>query len=368
MSDKLRWIFVDDMAPEAQAYAAQLSAGDTPIQVDVMAPLEAKEQLLTGRMTPRGVLMDVDLSGAQGEHGSGPGIAQDIRVKQRAGEIKEFPVVRFAGRAPVLKNVQGDSTSDDLFDIKIPKEDLAQQGAGSIRSALEGLCSVYEELGRSRSDDVVVPELVGLPRDEWSQLGHSGFEDRMLSSLHVATHVAARIFLQTFLTRSGLLIDERMLSVRLGVDVKKSGEHWNGLLEILGYRYTGVGGTFFSRWWARGLDEWWFKNFPDSGPLSSISADERVRLLNEKLGGHLVPLVMSHGSAGARPWRLCSLCLEESPPRFLPIDPSESVRLTPDVDLPPWVDPLYASFGEAIRVKDFRLNRADIERLKRKHR
>ena len=104
--------------------------------------------------------------------------------------------------------------------------------------------------------------------------------------------------------------------------------------------------------------------------LASLTIPERHELLcnHFRLNG-LLPLTMPKGSAGDRPWRLCTLSLEENEPRYVPIDPSVAVRLTPRTDQPPWTDPQYAALGSAMRaVDDLRLNRSDIDRLRRKYR
>ncbi|TCF96437.1 hypothetical protein BZM26_37695 [Paraburkholderia strydomiana] len=114
------WILVDDAVSEAKSFAdALLVKGG--IQVEVLSPEDGRISLLSGARHPAGVLIDVDLSSISGETGTGPGIAQDIRVKQKSGAIPEYPVVRFAALAPVQRNVRGDPTSDDLFDVKIQK-------------------------------------------------------------------------------------------------------------------------------------------------------------------------------------------------------------------------------------------------------
>ena len=77
---------------------------------------------------------------------------------------------------------------------------------------------------------------------------------------------------------------------------------------------------------------------------------------------------MPKWSPGDRPWRLCTLRLEEPQPQYVPIDPSVAVRVTPRTDQPPWTDPQYAALGSAVRAADdLRLNQSDIDRLKRKY-
>lgn len=370
MRPKDRWIFVDDQHDAAQSFADALSQHGQ-LEVLVVDPADAKKRLLTARESPAGVLMDVDLSNSPGEHGTGPGIAQDIRVKQRAGEIDEYPVVRFAGLEPIRKSIQGDPASDDLFDLKIPKENLREDGASRIVELLHGVSMVYHTLGSSGdAAEESFLTLVGLTCEDWERLGHPAFSDRLLSAMQIATHVAAGVFIRSFLLPSGLLIDERLLAVRLGVNYEASKAPWARLVASLPFAYTGTGSDAFKRWWSKGLDDWWFSLTGEDEPLSALSATRRVELLNGQAScKDLIPLSMPHGSAGTKPWRQCSLSAEEAPPRFLPIDPAESIRLTGRVDLPPWVDPAYAALGPALQARnDFRRNRSDLVRLTRKYR
>jgi hypothetical protein len=365
----MSWIFVDDYRDEAIAYASALGREPNPVQVDVLLPDEAKDRLLNQKSATDGVLMDVDLSNTEGERGSGPGLAQHIRVKQRAREIPEYPIVRFSRRDKVKKNVQGDPTSDDLFDLKIQKEEVPNNRA-SVQRRLAGIASVYAGLAAKSSPTAeAVEPLLGVTREQVDRWSHAGFNDRLLSALQVATHVAASAFMRGFLSPTGLLLGEEVLSFRLGVDANASGEAWIALRDRLPFRYSGLAKAEFTRWWARGLDDWWYSIAGDEPPLSTLPIIRRVEVLKAKTEvDGLAQLVMPAGSAGDKPWRACALTLEEDPLSFVPVDPGESVRLTPRDDLPAWVDPLYAALAPALRVKDdFRLNRADLQRLRHKY-
>src|SRR5262245_34052873 len=119
MASGAKWLFVDDQHAEAKTLVGLLSRDRAGISVEVMPPSQAKEMLLGKGYYPRGVLMDIDLSGDPAQRGSGAGFAQDVRVRQKARELPEFPVIRLAGRTPVKKHVAGDPTSDDLFDLRV---------------------------------------------------------------------------------------------------------------------------------------------------------------------------------------------------------------------------------------------------------
>jgi hypothetical protein len=365
------WAFVEDQPDEAKSFADQLGTGQPAIAVEVLSPSKAREDLLTGKVVPLGVLMDIDLSAAVGEHGTGLGIAQDIRGKQKAREIVDYPIVRFARPEPVARIVGGDPSSDDLFDLRISKNELVAYYA-SVQRRLNGVKRVYDQVASFISlDDQALDALLGLTpqqREEWS---HPALHTRLADGRQTTVHVAVGSFMRGLLLSQGLLVDETLLAIRLGLDREGSGGAWTRLLEELtSFKFNGTAHEEFERWWARGLEDWWL-GISEGNSLASLTILQRHELLcnHFRLNG-LRPLTMPEGSAGDRPWRLCTLNLEADQPQHVPIDPSASVRLTPRVDQPPWVDPQYAALGSALRAEndDRRLNRSDLDRLRRKYR
>ncbi len=370
MPSELRWAFVEDQTDEAESFRKRLEAGEGAIAVSVLGPVAGREDLLTGKIVPVGLLMDVDLSLATGEHGTGLGIAQDIRGKQKAREIADYPIVRFARPEPVAKIIIGDPSSDDLFDLRIQKHEVVSD-CGAVQRRLNGAKRVYEQLaGLASVDEEALTVLLGLnaqQREEWS---HPALHTRLADGSQFAVHVAAGTFMRGFLNSPGLLIDEVLLAVRLGLDREASGGAWRELLEKLtDFKFSGTAHEEFERWWARGLEDWWL-GFSGGNSLASLTIRERHEMLcnHLRLNG-LQPLTMPSGSAGDRPWRLCILSLEADEPQYVPVDPSTSVRLTPRTDQPLWTDPQYAALGPAVKaIDDKRLNRSDLDRLRRKYR
>jgi hypothetical protein len=365
------WAFVEDQPDEAKSFAEQLGTGQRAIAVEVIGPLKAREDLFTGKIVPLGVLMDVDLSAVAGEHGTGLGIAQDIRGKQKAREIADYPIIRLAGPKPVERIVGGDPSSDDLFDLRISKNELVRD-CPSVQLRLTGVKRVYDQLlGFASLDDQAFGTLLGLTpqqREEWS---HPALHSRLADGHRTTAHVASGTFMRGLILSAGLLIDETLLAVRLGLDRQGSGEAWSQLRKRMqDFKFKGAAHGEFERWWARGLEDWWL-GISGGNSLASLTVSQRHELLcnHFRLNG-LLPLTMPKGSAGERPWRLCTLNLEGDEPQYVPIDPSESVRVTPRVDQPPWVDPQYAALGSALRAEndDRRLNRTDLDRLRRKYR
>ncbi len=361
-----RWLFVDDQPDAAASFADALSTPATELEVRPIGPKDFREECLGGITVPDGVLMDVELSNEAGERGSGPGIAQDIRVKQRTGELAEFPVVRFARRAVIATNIGGDTSSSDLFDLKIQKEEVTPGNANAVVSQLLGALALYAAF--KNVDAIASAELstlVGLPDDLLRRWTPSTFLERLSAEREVAVHCAVLVYVRTFLNRPGLLIDEDLLSFRLGIDRRSGG--WDSLKEEFAEEsYKGVGHDHFNRWWARGLEDWWYARFGAANSLNSLTIQQRHAFLAAQFGD-LSPLTMPDGSPGERPWRLCELSLERIPPEIVPVDPAEGARLVPRGDFPPWVDPAYASARRALASKDKRIAQKDMQRLAEKY-
>lgn len=355
-----RWAFVDDQIDPAATFADELSDANSNIEVFVLAPADARESLLGGDAQLDGVLIDVDLSDVPGEHGSGPGLAQDIRINQENGRLRPYPLVRFSSRAKVLANIGGDASSDDLFDLKIDKEFAARHIPG-VRYKLSGCSEIYRDVGNSPSFEAEhLADFLGLSVETLESWTHPDFIGRAESARSDRTHVAAGLIMR-FLTQPGPLITEDLLSARLGVD--RLSEGWPALLDALApLKYVGKGYEYFKLWWARGLEDWWLDCEGSDTPLSSMTIDQRIEQLAGKHFG-LSPLPMPEESLGMRPWRLCALSLEEEEPSVIPVDPAYGVRVASRGNVAPWVDASFAALGIALQKRDDpRLSKADLQR------
>jgi hypothetical protein len=359
------WLFIDDKVEEARSFRDELVRGDPGLEIVVLGAEAGRTALLTGEHKPAGVLMDVDLSSEAGVHGTGLGIAQDVRAKQKAATLVEFPIVRFAYPGPVQLNVGGDPASDDLFDDKIQKNEVGKRPQ-EVQQRLRRANSVYRALVglKPRERDGAISRLLGIKDVRVAEWAHAELISRLADGLSQAAHVAAGTYLRTCLSGTGMLIDRPLLLMRLGVSQQLNAAHWDKVEDFAGdFRFGGVGAEELPRWWARGLDEIWYDIADAEEPLSMTTISDRVRLLSGHIGCELPPLTMPEGSVGDRPWRWCTLSLENDPADRVPVEPKYGVRVSARTDLPPWMDPLVASLGAASRVRDPRLNTADIERL-----
>lgn len=360
-----RWAFVEDDIAAAASFVTRLGEPPIGIQVVALQPSIGREALLTGA-APLGVLMDVDLSAEAGEHGTGLGIAQDIRAKQKAKVVPDYPIVRFANPAPVRANVGGDPASDDLFDERIGKSDLARNPE-DVGARLQAVLETYTRLSAIGQAEPDLKTIFGLQERELEDWVHPFLISRIAEGLAHAVHVAAGTYLRTFLQPPGALVDRDLLAIRLGATPASIEAYW---VEVATFveplRFRGIGGDHMSRWWARGLEEAWDLLPSAKVPLALTPATDRVAGINKALGTRLEPLPKAAGSPGDRPWRWCALALEGQPERRIAVDPQYAPRVAPRSEYWPWMEPLNASLGEAVRnISDRRLNRSEVERLKR---
>jgi hypothetical protein len=321
-------------------------------------------QDLIASTNPDGLLLDIKLTRTAGTEGEplafdGMAVAQQLRSLQTRGELPAIPIVRLSQPEVVRDYIRGDSTSDDLFDDRISKDDL---GADPKRFAdiLAGLALDYPEVRlfvTSEQDDADIARLLGLDGDFLERL-----DERMLVPLRrrgAPVHVIARFLIEKVIRRPGPLVDERVLSVRLGVDRQGSQHAWKLVLAALApASYRGRFHTAYSRWWFAQVADWWGELPLSPSPLARLNAAERVAVLSSALEVEgLQPIGTSTDSPGTRYWHVCLAS-------GIAVDPSQGFPLLPDSNQEPWQDPDYLSREAAMRdVRNPRLRESDRIRL-----
>jgi hypothetical protein len=272
-------------------------------------------------------------------------------------------LVRFANPVPVGKFVGSDPVSNDLFDLLVPK-DAARKDALGVTRRCAALREIYDELlQRKAFNERRFSEMCGLPPKEAELWSDERLFQRMQAGMAKgsgAVHVGAGAFVRTFLEPEGLLIDEELVAVRLGIDVKASGPSWTTLLKKLdSAAYRGLGSKAFERWWARGLEMFWY-GVDGEHFLQELTAADRVK----KLTAHFkLKNLKALSKADNRYWRLCTISREQG--RLVPIDPRNAVSMIPAVTREPWLEPEQAAVDVALMHKDdSRLDKNDLKRLK----
>ncbi len=351
----------DDAGTEAPAepYADALQAAcPEKLSILLRQPGRMAETIaIIADLAPDGLLLDVALTNAldaqrQPVGFDGIALAQQVRTLQTrarttagSGGLPEFPVVRFSKRDVVREYVSQDSTSDDLFDGFVDKSSINEPEVASAAAAIVvALADDYPALSKFADrapDDAALAELLGCEPGFLERL-----DPRTLLGLRrpdAPPHIFSRFLVVKLLGRPGPLVDESILSLRLGVDRDHS-QDWPALLEHLtGCQYRGAFASGYARWWMPAALDWWQRDIDQDRTPARLPAAERIVALAGKTGlSRLAPIKATADSPGSRWWHHCAKS-------GLAVDPAEGFPLLPVYGSETWHDTEYLCLEEALR-------------------
>src|SRR5580704_18718330 len=267
------YLFIDDEAKSkasAEPYAEEITeASQGSVRVESYRPSSIQEVLeVIAKTKPDGLLLDVAFTNALTEEHAplsydGIALAQQIRTLQTRGlrqggaSLPEFPLVRFSKADVIREYVSGDTTSEDLFDEKIDKAKTLDDPV-PVANRLLSLATDYPAITQYAANEKSVENLARLLGCEPDFL--SRIDARALLGLRRAdapAHVLSRYLTGPLLGRSGPIIDEQLLAVRLGVD-RIGSDDWPALLaKVKSAAYAGVFAHGYERWWMALVLDWW---------------------------------------------------------------------------------------------------------------
>ncbi|MGO4737352.1 hypothetical protein AB4099_12465 [Bosea sp. 2KB_26] len=363
MADARVWMIVDDQLRDAETFAASFERA-FPVEGYVWKAAQAADaqnDLLRGnRQDIAGVFVDVDLSSDGKVIGTGLGLAQNVRARQKnkKEKVPDYPIFRFANPDPVREYIGDDPASDDLFDLLVSK-DYARGNLRAVAEQATAVRSVYDGLSASPPADLAqFAQACGLDFDQFEVWGDVRLWQKLRLGLAdtSTTHVAAGTFVRTFLLPEGLLVGEEVMAVRMGID-RANSPGWPIIRDSLaGAKYNGLGANGFTRWWARGINAYWLTHDQDEY-LHQRTSRERVEKLRAATGAELV-----HLEPSAAYWRLCALSRRRGELR--PIDPARALTLLQRVPQDPWIDPEQAAPDVAAMMRgDARVDPDELARV-----
>lgn len=253
-----------------------------------------------------------------------PALAQQIRTLIKAGDLEDFPIL-LCSTDTKLKALH-DETGKDLFEESFEKTSLVPSYSECFISHVEA----YQSLITNKSN---LKKILCLEKAE--MIGQ--FDDLLHVFLDKQTiHEKARLLYQELFKDSEILIEEKLLAIRLGIDLEKSSSLcWTQLKSELDFTlYSGIYHKIASRWWLSLLLEWWSENFVN--PLQVLSAHERVEKLKSKFSVEgLVPIEKPSHHRYDSYWYACYLS-------GTPLDPVDAFKVieTPRYS---WQSPRYIS-------------------------
>ncbi|NCB83962.1 MAG: hypothetical protein EOM44_05625 [Bacteroidia bacterium] len=268
----------------------------------------------------------------------GTSLAQEIRTRQKEKGFKSCPIILFSANDKLEQSLE--NSGKDLFDIYIDKSKVGIDSFSVITPQLIALAEGYIYM----EDNKDVSKILQVDTDL--------IDERFLSELsHLLvdnnpTHIISQFILNELIGKQGLLIDERVLAARLGIDIEKS-EDWDKVKEALSEsQYKGVFGEGWQRWWMPLVENWWAKIIKAESHMRSISAFERVEMIKNYLQIKSINVAQKIERAESDEyWTVCKGYNR-------PLDPIDGLIIAGQEKLYPWQEPEYVSVDAALKSKN----------------
>lgn len=328
----VKFLYIDDES-EVTARGLITNLDREPLEFNVERPLTWNRQrkiLIEDRGLDQydGLLLDFKLEfsdeGNDDVKYFGSELAQAIRNGAKSNSIKDIPI--FLCSTDDLYIAFFDRTSIDLFDKKYKKESTLNTDQTKLE--LIAFANAYNRIAEDRSTDII------LNRKSKSN------DDIQILDLELnkfqTPHEIVYLLHHYFIRCPGLLVDEDLLAIRLGVDKAQSSDWGKFKKEVLiDFTYTGILGDCYPRWWQHEITEWWDKTFEKN--LIAMDAADKVEEIAKKFDLNLVPLSLPTNQKYSSFWYKCRLS-------DIPLDPTDGLRT---IEMPryAWQEPSYISIS-----------------------
>lgn len=217
-------------------------------------------------------------------------IAQHLRDRIIDNPENDLPLILLSNEDKIKNMFRHDTTAEDLFDLVVPKEQIADSIASAkmVMRKIVDLTAAYKEAKNiiKAGNPRFVMQLTGLTDDrEGYVLDHQSI--RAVDRLDCPHQIIPRIQ-KLLIGRPGILVSQEHLLAKLGVapdsiDLEKLKE----VFHTENTDYRGILSVAWPRWWWHRVESL-IKELI-ARPLQSMTGKERVLALNEALGTSLTP-------------------------------------------------------------------------------
>lgn len=317
-----------------------------------IANWESQQDVLDNE-TYDGIIVDLNLndqrpSNADQAKYSGTEIAQRIRTKS----IKNAcPVVLYSANDNI--DFWSENKKSGLFDMCISKEWKNKQSyaikmysltkAYKIIHKKEINFECYESEKNDKEINKYKKQLFGVDHLEKINKPFADYLQKISSN---PTYIIAQFILNEFICKQGILIDEEVLAARLGINIEASTD-WNLVLKKLDFaKYKGVFNEGWPRWWMYKIEEWWNEELKCEDYLISTPAEERVKVIKEKLKvDNITPATPLPKAESDLFWTVCKGFHK-------PLDPIDGLAIQGQENLFSWQETEYVSIEAALKRKN----------------
>jgi len=347
-----KYLYIDDeRGDKVTPYAEGLSSNELSITSMQVGEFK-KEFILQELSNYDGVLMDLRTDKEKNSNGiksdfTGSVWGQHIRDLVTIGDLKkDIPIVLFSHEAKLKDVYFKDMTSNNIFDRFLTKdifdktENIDEQKAKVVKKLIS-LAKGYQKIQENKDfNNLLEIDILNLDSRIFS---------RFIQPNTIPTHEYAQMILKDLIYVKGVLINEKYLASRLGID-KDNSSDWNKIKErFSNAKYNGVFCDGWDRWWMFEVDNI-FEEISDTY-LSYLDAKERVSILKEKLKLKNIvfslPIVSQDGQIKNYSYRYWTVCKALK----RPMDASEGFRVYTRQEPKPWQEYEYVSLQALVDEK-----------------
>lgn len=331
----IKYLYIDDETKaKAEGISKPLNADHDILVVEHEQPLTWNAQvkkLIEDRKINNydGLLLDLKLEFSSGDENDvkyyGSDLAQNLRTEVKAGNISDLPILLCSTDENLAAFF--DKTSVDLFDKKYRKnKDLSSP---NTVNEFVAFANCYKVLNVNRPLKETLASSNNLDDDLVAvQFTYDSYK---------TSHERSIFIYHALILSPGLLIDEELLAIRLGI-AKDQSEDWQTLKStfLKGFAYKGVLSSAFPRWWQKDLITWWKEKFGKS--LKVQTSNEKVELLKQFFGlQRLLPIELPPHHLYSTFWYKCRLS-------DYPLESADGIK-TLEQPKHIWQEPTYISMA-----------------------
>ncbi|NBB29941.1 hypothetical protein [Cellulophaga sp. BC115SP] len=305
---KVKYYYVDDDPLNiTQETAKGLSIYPDKLEIEAFQHHVWNEQvsfLIDNQAEFNGLLLDWKLKKTNQNNEEADYNVEALAQQLRAAIIetkfkKDFPIILCSADSRFDELYTKDVTGHDLFDLVVKKDDFNDK-VNEIISKFVDLAQGYQII----AEDMSVQNLFKI--EELNYIDYRVL-DYMNNLKSKSVHEIARFILTKIINVPCFLINEYLLVSRLGIDIqdKESKESWNHLKDeyLIDSKYNGVFSNGWERWWMPKVLNFWHHNFETS--LGSVTASEKITMLNEKFGLSLKSAKIMEMAQSEQFWTVC---------------------------------------------------------------
>ncbi|MDY0120731.1 MAG: hypothetical protein RBR54_02210 [Sulfurimonas sp.] len=272
----IKYLYIDDEKDKATSYIESLEKeGELKIDFQQAQTLD-KAFLLKNLKNYDGVLLDLRTDQEPDENNNisdftGAEWGQHLRVLSTNGELEnDVPIILFSTDAKLQQTYFRDLTSNNIFDRFLSKDKPPQNAQRKLVSLANG----YKKISEQKDNFKI---LLGVDTTNLDPRIFSRFK----GGVDIPSHEYAQMILKDLIYAKGVLINEKYLAARLGID-KDNSIDWESIkTKFDEAKYKGVFSDGWDRWWMFAVDK--IFNEISGTYLNYLDAKERVAILKKEL-------------------------------------------------------------------------------------